>query len=272
MQQDTYWYVQGNQKSEQAILIIPIHGIILWQQSENFWVFSAQTVYGQTVAQHITNAIANNKIKGILLEIDSPWGTVYGTYMIVDAIKQYKQQTQFPVYAHVVGQAQWWAYWIASTTDKIFALLWTNIWGVGVSYAQKLSPEATATQKTNTKRNLEEVYDAFVDHVTSYRNIDKETLTQKHEDMSFAEARALDKKFIDEIGTRTDVLYDMVPETIAADYQLITNQPKKQTLAEYIQKNIFGTQRPRATNIQHTLSPLCETTTPLSYQGVLNCQ
>jgi len=71
----------------------------------------------RSMANLITKSQEDDSIKGIILIIDSPGGTVDGTLDLVDAIKK----TTKPIVSIVDGMAASAGYWIAAATDKIYA-------------------------------------------------------------------------------------------------------------------------------------------------------
>lgn len=68
-------------------------------------------------AQHLEAANADNKIKGIILMIDSPGGQVDGTEILANAVKN----SQKPVVVYVNSLMASAAYWIGSAANEIIA-------------------------------------------------------------------------------------------------------------------------------------------------------
>ncbi|MBL8158966.1 S49 family peptidase [Candidatus Saccharibacteria bacterium] len=92
-----------------------------------------EAVYGYDVKARLLEAV-NEGYDGVILEIDSPGGTIFGSKAISDGIKQYRDRTGNPVYAHVQGYAASGAYWAAAGTDKILADAGTGIGSIGVIF------------------------------------------------------------------------------------------------------------------------------------------
>jgi protease-4 len=65
--------------------------------------------------------LKNNRIKGILLNIDSPGGVGVDGYLIYQALMHYKKEFQVPVYAYSSSLCASAAYMIACSADKINA-------------------------------------------------------------------------------------------------------------------------------------------------------
>ncbi len=77
-------------------------------------------------------SLANNRVKAILLRINSPGGTVVDADGIYHAIKDYKERYKIPVYAHVDGLCASGGMYAACAADKIFASDVSLIGSVGV--------------------------------------------------------------------------------------------------------------------------------------------
>jgi signal peptide peptidase SppA len=80
------------------------------------------------IRQAIQSADADEDVETILLVIDSPGGTVAGTYDLGQAVRATKKNT----IAHVNDMAASAAYWIASQADKIHAGPGAVVGSIGV--------------------------------------------------------------------------------------------------------------------------------------------
>jgi protease IV len=78
------------------------------------------------------DTLKNNRVKGILLNIESPGGTVVDADGIYHAIKSYKEMYHVPVYAYVDGLCASGGMYIASAADKIYASNASLVGSVGV--------------------------------------------------------------------------------------------------------------------------------------------
>jgi len=129
-------HVYGNEKSINKILTIPLTGVIYGDPEtdggDEGLFGSTYNTYGYEIKQKLRNAIDDTSIKAVVLEINSPGGTIYGSAAISDAISEYKAKTNKPVYAHVTGMAASGAYWAAVGADKIVADLGSMVGSIGV--------------------------------------------------------------------------------------------------------------------------------------------
>lgn len=128
-------FIEGNEKSTNKVLSININGVILASKQENSDLLSFvadQITYGYEIKNILKDAAKDNEIKAILLEINSPGGTVTGAQAIFDGINDYKRTTNKPVYAHVQGLSASGAVWATSGSDKIYADTGSFIGSIGV--------------------------------------------------------------------------------------------------------------------------------------------
>ncbi|PIY79413.1 MAG: S49 family peptidase, partial [Candidatus Pacebacteria bacterium CG_4_10_14_0_8_um_filter_43_12] len=130
-------YVVGKERSTQELLVIPISGVIMGEaEPVEDWLAGISTgvTYGYQVKEELAKAAEEPNIKGILLQINSPGGTIYGSNAILDGVTEYKQKTGKPVVAYVNGLAASGAYWSAIGADKIVADTGTTIGSIGVIF------------------------------------------------------------------------------------------------------------------------------------------
>ncbi len=87
-------------------------------KQDNFWVRYFGFTSTATLRQTIEEAMANRTVGGILLHIESPGGSVFGTGDLADTIRAARDVK--PVYAYIEDIGASAAYWIASQADRIF--------------------------------------------------------------------------------------------------------------------------------------------------------
>lgn len=99
-------------------------------------VIGGENLTMETVRQQLIESredtLKNNRVKAILLNIESPGGTVVDADGIYRALKQYKEQYKVPVYAFVDGLCASGGMYVASAADKIYATDVSLIGSVGV--------------------------------------------------------------------------------------------------------------------------------------------
>jgi protease-4 len=125
-------YVYGDGSNE--LLSIKISGMITGEDGPGLGSFlgDQDQTAGYYVKEQLYAAADDDLINGVILEISSPGGTIYGSRAIADGVVYYKKKTGNPVYAYVQGEAASGAYWAASSTDKILADYGSDIGSIGV--------------------------------------------------------------------------------------------------------------------------------------------
>ncbi len=119
---------------EGGLLTIPIHGTITRRISPV--VRDRLSYYGDPVAlvpeamDAIEEARRNPAVHTVLLDIDSPGGTVNGTPELASAMRSLAAEKH--TYAYTAGQACSAAYWLASQCDAIYAAPSARVGSIGV--------------------------------------------------------------------------------------------------------------------------------------------
>ena len=127
--------VFGPGSASHTFLAIPVKGIIEGTQSESsdpFGLSAQDTAYGYAIKKKLYQAAKDNSVDGIMLDIDSPGGTIYGSRAIADGVAHYKQKTNKPVYAFISGLGASGGYWAAASADKIIVDYGSTVGSIGV--------------------------------------------------------------------------------------------------------------------------------------------
>jgi protease IV len=86
----------------------------------------------QILVESREETLKNNRVKGILLNLETPGGTVIDSDGIYHALKAYKEKYKVPIYAHVDGLCASGGMYVACAADKIYATDSSIIGSVGV--------------------------------------------------------------------------------------------------------------------------------------------
>lgn len=105
------------------IAILPIEGGLI----KSGWSWGMTATYSD-IGQAVQQADADPSVAAILLNIDSPGGTVAG----VEALSEILQETQKPLYAYTDSMMASAAYWIGSHAKRIGAANTAQIGSIGV--------------------------------------------------------------------------------------------------------------------------------------------
>jgi len=277
---DGYSYVFGN--GTQQLLSIKVTGTIVGTETTGGFLNSSSQTSGYDVKKKLYTAANDSSIYGVILEINSPGGTIYGARAIADGVKYYKEKTHQPVYAYVEGLAASGGYWAAASTDKIVADYGSDVGSIGIimgpfEYYDK--PVATdggllnggvVTQNgiQNTyitagrskdvgnpyrqltsdelkvmQQSVNNEYDNFVSYISQQRNIPSDTIRDQLGALTYDNKTAQQYKLIDATNSRESA-YDMLANAagIQDDYAVV----QEKTTASFLQ-SVLGaiTRQPR---------------------------
>lgn len=180
----------------------------------------------QLLVESRERTLDNDRVKAILLCIDSPGGTVVDSDGIYREIKAYKEQYKVPVYAYIDGFCASGGYFIASAADKIFASEASLIGSVGVllpsimNFSQLMDKIGVQSmtlydgkgkdnlnpfrpwvkgEEDNIKNSIDYFYQIFVDVVTKERHtLDKTKLIKEYGANIYPAEIAKEHGYIDE--------------------------------------------------------------------------
>ena len=88
----------------------------------------------ELMEDNIWQAAKEDSIKGVVLMVNSPGGTIFGSNAILDGVKEYKNETGKPVIAFVTGMAASGGYWASLGADEIIADSGSTIGSIGVIF------------------------------------------------------------------------------------------------------------------------------------------
>src|SRR5258706_1226444 len=133
----SYETVYGPKESKNKLLSLDVSGVIVGDQGSQkdvFGTLNTNTVSGYDLKEELMIASKNPKIKGVVLEISSPGGTIFGSRAIEEGVEYYKEKTHKPVYTFVSGLAASGGYMASLASDKIFADYGSAVGSIGVIY------------------------------------------------------------------------------------------------------------------------------------------
>lgn len=237
-------------KEAPVILQLNIHGII-----------GAEGTDMKSVRQQLVESregtLANDRVKALLLNIQTPGGTVVDADGIYRAIKDYKEKHKIPVYAFVDGLCASGGMYVACAADKILATDASVVGSVGVvtppfmnvtQLLDKLGVQSLTltagkdkdslnpfrpwgpNESENYQHLINYFYTDFVNIVTSNRPaLNKEKLIQEYGAKIFPAKTAQEYGYIDESGvSMSETLTRLAHQIGIKDdyYQVVTlSQP-----------------------------------------------
>ena len=123
---ETVWGAAG---ASARLIAVPVTGVILGDESDGA-TFGGAT-YGYDVADTI-DALRAEDADGLILELNTPGGTIYGSRAIADAVERYQKRTGNQVMAHVRGMSASGGVYAMAGADQIVADHGSLVGSIGV--------------------------------------------------------------------------------------------------------------------------------------------
>jgi protease-4 len=228
---------------------------------------SEEGIKSEELSKAIREARRDSSIKAIVLRINSPGGSAYGSEVIWREVKLAAETK--PVIASMGDVAASGGYYIACAADSILADRTTITGSIGIfgmiPNVQKLmtdklgitqdvvitnehSDMISLTRPMSTfERNLmqqyvEDGYDTFISRVAEGRKMDKTAIDEIGQGRVWAAPNAKEIKLIDAYGGLTDAI-NMAKKMANLDSYRIVNLPKQKDPFEELMKGFSGSAR-----------------------------
>jgi len=124
-------YVAGDRGGER-LLAIRISGVILGEGESG--LFGPVGTFGYTVKDQLRQAAEDESIHGVVLEMDTPGGTIFGARAIADGVEDYQKRTGRKVVAYVSSLAASGGMYAMAGADRIVADHGTLTGSIGVIF------------------------------------------------------------------------------------------------------------------------------------------
>ena len=201
-----------------GVAIVEIHGVI------------GNHVKTPEFSRLIDSVAGNQRLKALLLDIDSPGGSATGSEVLYRAIQRVAEEK--PVYAYVRGMGASGGYYLACAASKVYALPTALVGSIGVIYLrpvleQLLSKvgvdfsvyksgefkDMTGFWRSPTDRESEkfqelinEIFDNFVAVVAEGRSLDETKVREIATGEIMTAQKGIRQGLVDEIGDFKDAL------------------------------------------------------------------
>ncbi|CAK1277702.1 peptidase S49 [Burkholderia pseudomallei] len=214
-----------------AIAVLPFYGISAQRTSPMEDVSGTGMMSIQRYTQAFRAALADDSVGGILMDVDSPGGSVYGVMELANEI--YQARSQKPVFAVANSLAASAAYWIASSASEFYVTPGGEVGSIGVFAAHQnlakalekegiettlisagkyktegnpfgpLSDEARAARQTR----VDAYYGAFTRGVAKNRGVDVATVREgMGQGRVLSASAAKSENMVDGVATFDDVV------------------------------------------------------------------
>ncbi|MFT3876870.1 MAG: S49 family peptidase [Propioniciclava sp.] len=304
----TVWGADGAASTFRAI---PVRGAI--QASGSDGLFSSGGVYGYEVAE-VLDALTTDDADGVVLMMNTPGGSVPGSLAISKAIDRYRERTGHKVFAFVEDMSASGGMYTMAGADKIIGAPGSLVGSIGVrsgpylryrdvtSSGSMLGGSVTAREITSEyitagkgkdagnpfrdmtpeerareQQIVDDMYEDFVTHVLTKRNIPRERIVGEAGAAMFTGQRAIDIGYLDAIMDRDEALRNFATEAgfdPANTNMVESSGPASWTSLFGIQQRPWGVS-PAATapagQTPKVTAKLCaDPTTPLVLHGTLD--
>ena len=109
--------ISGTGKAK--ILMIDLSGLISSRDQESF--FGEKPNMVAQIKEELTRAAEDDKVKAVVLRINTPGGTVAASDILYHEIKAFKEKRKVPVVASIMDVGASGGYYVAAAADKILA-------------------------------------------------------------------------------------------------------------------------------------------------------
>ena len=233
---------------EDHLMVLRLSGMI-YEDVDTEDIFLPNHDSASTLKRQLRKATENEHVKGILLRINSPGGTIAMSQEIYDAIQTYRKKGH-PIVVSMGDVAASGGYYIASAADQIVADPGTLTGSIGVimhllnwqqtekkiglapmviksgAFKDIGSPDRPMTESEHKllQNIILDYYDQFVSAVATGRHLSKDQVRKLSDGRVFSGRQALAVKLIDKLGGFQDALGEL-QKLSRAKYKLDRDLP-----------------------------------------------
>lgn len=219
--------IASSVSKKDAVGIIPIYGPIYQDSSSSFIERGSQLI-----SSRIKKMSEDKKIKAIVLDINSPGGSVAAVQEIYSTILKMKKQTGKPFIARFGEVSASGGYYIASACDEIIAHPGTITGSIGVIFSVgnveglfkkigiktetiksgkfkdigSMSREMSKEERELLQAMINDSYESFLNAVSEGRKIDREKLRNLADGRIFTGNQAFKVGLVDKLGDLQDAI------------------------------------------------------------------
>ena len=253
-------HVYGDSYSSNQMLVVPVRGPIVGDTGSDPLTSFADVTSGYEIKQKLYDAAQRSEVRAVLLAIDSPGGTIYGSRAIAEGVEYYQQKTRQPVFAHIQGFGASGAYMAVLPAKQIIADYGTEIGSIGIvmgpfKYYDKVLSESgtlfeggvmtqngiesilltagkskdvgspyrrlSEEERSQLQRSINNEYDQFVQLVNQARGIEPQVIRETIGAMIYDPQTAYSHRLIDAIGSREATYARLAQAADLRDYQVV---------------------------------------------------
>ena len=244
----------------EKILLIDIDGPISNRPKKTLVGFRSDTGMVDRIREILKKAEKDKNIKGILLRVNSPGGTVTSSDIIYHEIKSFKERFKVKVYVSVIDVAASGGYYVALAGDRIMVHPTSLVGSIGV-LALKLNLESlmdkvgvewevvksskkkdfmspfrplTKEERVLFQETIDRYYDRFVDLVVLNRDgLDVKEVRALADGRVYNARQALNNHLVDSIGYLKDLVELAKKELDQPDLKVVTYSRPREYKSNY---------------------------------------
>ena len=299
VEEDGYVYVSGDEDSDNKLLELPVDGIILGSSADNNSAMDWLGVtYGYDLKDILAEAAEQEEIKGVLLHMQTPGGTIFGSRAIFDGVEAYQAATNKPVIAYIEGLSASGGVMAMVGADEIYADHGSMIGSIGVIggalmyFDKPVATEGgllgggiettggieqtvivagrgkdfgnpfrrpTEEEIQTLQQGVDNEYADFVSHVAANREMDETVIREQMGALIFDNKQAESYGLIDGTLNREDTIAKLAElAKVGDDYQLV--RPHDETDSFWWSLlSLFSTESTVAKSRRHLGQDICDT-------------
>ena len=242
-------FEKDNEIISNGIAIVPIKGAILPEDSND--ILSGSGMGSDTIISNLRKAMENDGIKAVVLEINSPGGTVVASREVANYVKLLSEKK--PVVAWIREMGASGAYWIASSSDVIIAdeMSITGSVGVlssylefsgllekyGVGYERLVAGELkdvgspfrslNEDERRLMNAKLRKIQDLFIKEVAENRKLDNAQINEIRHGFFYLGIEGKELGLVDYFGGREEAIAKAKELAGIDDGKIVEYKPKK---------------------------------------------
>jgi len=250
-----YFKSKENNDEENTVAVVNILGPII----DGYQTSGAAS--GDNISALFDKALKNNQIKAMVVRVNTPGGSVFASELIRDALIRVKEKN-IPIVTSMGGVAASGGYWVAASTDYIFAEDLTITGSIGVAsvifnaegtfnkiglnedgvsssvfsdtYRGIYSKRPDERLINLNKIIIQNIYDKFINLVSEGRNISIEDVNKLAKGQVWIGKDALKFNLIDEIGSLDDAIEKAASLAEIDEYNVKRIYKKKSRFSNFL--------------------------------------
>ena len=250
-----YFKSKENNDEENTVAVVNILGPII----DGYQTSGATS--GDNISALFDKALKNDQIKAMVVRVNTPGGSVFASELIRDALIRVKEKN-IPIVTSMGGVAASGGYWVAASTDYIFAEDLTITGSIGVAsvifnaegtfnkiglnedgvsssvfsdtYRGIYSKRPDERLINLNKIIIQNIYDKFINLVSEGRNISIEDVNKLAKGQVWIGKDALKFNLIDEIGSLDDAIEKAASLAEIDEYNVKRIYKKKSRFSNFL--------------------------------------